>query len=240
MKHLSKLFGLLFLIAVVLTACSSRQATRFVAMPEGEFTYNLPCKIINIHPEKEGPALLFLWLHGGVKVRSAHDLFRENHLDYCDADDMIVDYLRRNNMKAIALFPICYKAVNPECITWKECYDDVKHIIDDYVGKGLVDPRRIYLAGSSDGGRGTWDYASAHPDVFAAAISMSCSSPVHVDIPVFFYNTSDETDCRSRVDSLVAKGSKIVAYRYCPEYKHGGDAAECTDSVLKKFFNYTK
>ena len=209
------------------------------AMPEGEYNCNLPCRIISVHPEKEGKAVLFLWLHGGVKVRSAHDLFMENHFDYCEADDIIVNYLRKNNMKAIAILPICYKAVNPKCISWDECYDDVKHIIDDFVEKGLVDRRRVYLAGSSDGGNGAWDYASAHPDVFAAAIAMSCTDVKETSIPVFFFNTSDEPDSTEAVEALTRKGCPI-RYRHCPEYTHGGDAAECTDELLRTFFGYSR
>lgn len=35
-------------------------------LPEGESTYNLPCKVVNIHQEKEGISILFIWLYGGV------------------------------------------------------------------------------------------------------------------------------------------------------------------------------
>ncbi len=220
-------------------SASGCEDTCAFAMPVGEYNYNLPCRIISIHPEQEGKAVLFLWLHGGVKVRNAHDLFMENHFDYCEADDIIVNYLRENNMKAIALLPICYKAVNPKCISWDECYDDVKHIIDDFVDKGLVDKRRIYLAGSSDGGNGAWDYAAGHPDVFAAVIAMSCTDLKETAIPVFFFNTSDEPDCTAEVEALTRKGCPI-RYRHCPEYSHGGDAAECTDELLRTYFGYSK
>lgn len=59
-------------------------------------------------------------------------------------------------------------------------------MIDDLVDKGLVDPTRIYVAGSSDGGTGTWDYAESYSDVFAAAMPMSCSNPRYTTIPIFF------------------------------------------------------
>ena len=118
-------------------------------------------------------------------------------------------------------------------------YDDVKHIIDDYADKGLIDTNRIYVTGSSDGGRGAWDYAQMHPDVFAAAISMSCSSPRPVSIPVYFFSTASEGDCTARVDELVKQGVDIK-YKYCPDQKHGGDAIECTPELLKEFFAHTK
>lgn len=209
------------------------------AVPVGEYTFNLPCKVVSIHPEQPGRAVLFLWLHGGVHDQPKHTFFAFNHFDCCAADDSILAYLDRHQMKAIALMPICHKATSQECVNWRECYSDVKHMIDDFVNKGLVDPERIYVAGSSDGGRGAWDYAQ-HDDVFAAAISMSCSSPVMTKIPVYFYNTSDERDCMVEVQRLKRDGSNIVEYKYGPDYKHGDDAAECTDAMLKRFFRHRR
>lgn len=209
------------------------------SMPAGEFTYNLPCKVVSIHPEQPGRALLFLWLHGGVNDQPKHSFFTFNHFDCCAADDSIISYLDRHHIKAIALMPICHKATSNQCVHWRDCYDDVKHMINDLVGKGMVDPERIYLAGSSDGGVGTWDYAQ-HSDVFAAAISMSCSSPRHCEIPVFFYNTADERDCTADVEQLRREGANIVEYKYGAHYKHGDDAAECTDALLTRFFSYRR
>ena len=233
---LNRFISLLACVAVILVAA----AQGVTSLPEGEYTNNLPCRLISINPQKPGKALLFLWLHGGVHDRKSHDLFREaNHLNYCAADDSIVNYLKRHGIKAVAMFPVCHRAVEPNCVDWLDCYDDIKHMIDDLVDKGIVDSDRIYLAGSSDGGAGTWDFASTHPEVFVAAISMSCSMPRQVAIPVFFFSTGHEGDCTERVEPLVRHGAPIQ-YKYCPQYKHGGDAAECTDALLTKFFGLKK
>ena len=224
-------------LAGMLTGCRTQQNTA-LTMPEGEFTYDLPCRVVNIHTEKPGKAVLFLWLHGGVHDRSKHDLLTKNHLDLCAADDSIVNYLNRHDIKAIALFPICHKAWMSECVVWKDCEKEVRHIIDDYVNKGLVDPERIYLAGSSDGGVGAWDYAAEMNDVFAAAISMSCDEPRMSSMPVYFFGTKSENDCTAQVDSLKQLGCNVY-YKYCPQYRHGGDAAECTEALLKHFFSNT-
>lgn len=226
--------------AIFLCACGTNENTKVVGMPDGVFTYNLPCKVVNINQNLEGKSTLVIWLHGGVKDRAKHDLFEFNHLDCCDADENIANYLQNKGIKSIILHPVCYRAVNPECVTWKECYDDVKHMIDDYVEKGLVDPSRIYVTGSSDGGTGTWDYAEMHPEVFAAAIAMSCGRPRNVnEIPVYFFNTASERDYTHQVDSLKQLGATIE-YKHCPQYKHGGDAAECTEEFLDKFFSHVK
>ena len=242
MKYLYLAAMALLLAACCTNKCNDKcnEKTSEVTLPEGEFTYNLPCKVVYVNADKPGKAILWLWLHGGVHDRPKHDIFyHPNHFDCCDADEYILQYLKESGTKAVALFPVCYKANLPETIKWIDCYDDVKHIIDDYAQKGLIDTNRVYVTGSSDGGRGAWDYAQMHPDVFAAAISMSCSSPRPVEIPVYFFSTASEGDCTARVDELVKQGINIK-YKYCPDQKHGGDAIECTPELLKEFFSHTK
>ena len=52
----------LALVMLMVTACSKSVTT----LPEGEFTYNVPCRVVNINTEKPGKAIVLLWLHGGV------------------------------------------------------------------------------------------------------------------------------------------------------------------------------
>lgn len=208
-------------------------------MPEGEFVYNLPCKVVNIHQEKEGKSLLFIWLHGGVKDKKMHNLFEFNHLDCSAADDSVLNYLREKEIKSIALFPICHKAQNANCVTWIDCYNDVMKIIEDYVNKGVVDSKRIFLAGSSDGGMGTWDFLQKDESVYAAAMPMSCSNPKKTTVPVYFFNTQQEQNCSTQVESLNRHGCNIE-YKHSPAPKHGGDEVECTSAFLDRFFSNTK
>ena len=216
-----------------------RDTVKSQHLPEGEFVYNLPCKVRYIHPEVSGKALLFLWLHGGVKDQKLHDFFIHNHLDNCAADDSIVNYLDRHAIKAVVLMPMCHKAAQTSCVTWRECWPEVKRMIDDYVDKGLVDPSRIYLAGSSDGGRGTWDYVESHPDIFAAAIAMSCEGPRMTSVPTFFFNTNAEPDCSAQAQAMQQRGSNIICYqRY--DGDHGDDAALCDEALLTRYFGFTK
>ena len=112
--------------------------------------------------------------------------------------------------------------------------------MDDYISKDMIDTNRIYLAGSSDGGRGTWDYVESHEEIFAAAMPMSCERPRPCSIPVYFYNTSDEDDCTAVMDSLRAAGYTNISYKRCWDQPHGGDAAECTVEMLDKFFGHRK
>ncbi|MBQ7690370.1 MAG: prolyl oligopeptidase family serine peptidase [Muribaculaceae bacterium] len=207
-------------------------------LPAGTFTYNLPCQVVHIHPEKEGKALLFLWLHGGVTDRKFHSYSTHpNHWDYAHADDDIINYLRKTETKAIALLPMCHKADRLQCVRWQDCYADVKAMIDQYVKSGLVDPKRIYVAGSSDGGDGTWNYVSQHPQVWAAAIAMQCNGPQMTSVSTYFYNSRDEADCESQVNRLKQSGANIIDYEHHPELGHPDDIY-CTAARLAKFFSH--
>ena len=80
----------LALVMLMVTACSKSVTT----LPEGEFTYNVPCRVVNINTEKPGKAIVLLWLHGGVHDYKKHDFFSFNHLDCVDADERILEYLK--------------------------------------------------------------------------------------------------------------------------------------------------
>lgn len=61
-----------------------------------------------------------------------------------------------------------------------------------------IDPHRVYLTGLSLGGRGTWVWAAARPEVFAAAVPVAgwgdeASACAIKDMPVWaFHGDSDE------------------------------------------------
>lgn len=213
-------------------------------MQEGIFTYDLPCKIEYIHPELKGKAMLIFWLHGGVMDRGAHSLLNEsnNHIDQFrnTGYNAISTHLHLNGYKAIYIAPICHKATNPDCVRWIDCAGEIKHIIDDYVNKSLVDSNRIFIAGSSDGGTGTWDMIEQHGDWFAAAIPMSCGRPRMTSVPVYFSSTSKEGNQQAFVDALNAKGCNIQ-YSYYPQENHGGDEKfSCDSEHLTKVFKHIK
>lgn len=231
--------ALLFIVAI--GACSGPKAagTASSGIPEGEFIFNLPCKVIGINQDKPGRSIMFLWLHGGVSDVPKHSFFEFNHLDCVAADDSIVNYLTRKGMKAIALFPVCHQASVEHAVTWYDCYSDVKAIMDSFIDKGLVDTDRIYLAGSSDGGVGTWDFVEHYPDYFAVAISQSCSRPHKTTVPVYFFNTRSESDATEAVKELTDQGCPIY-YKRCPDVGHGGDSRECTEEFLDKYFSYRR
>ena len=256
-QHIMKKFVLfIFSISVIfITSCHNDKTSlandakdtiviHDTMMLNGVFTYDLPCKIEYIHPEQKGKAVMVFWLHGGVMDRTGHSLLNEwnNHIDKWrnTAYNNISAYLNTKGLKAIYIAPICHKAVNPNCVRWIDCAGEIKHIIDDYVNKGFVDPNRIYVAGTSDGGVGAWDMVEKHGDWFAAAIAMSCGRPRKTRVPVLFSSTSTEGDISSDVNSLVSQGCNIK-YEYYPMEKHGGDEKlTCDFDHLEKLFSHVR
>lgn len=236
-------FSLILLVCLSLLSTLSSPAKRtknsMLGCGVDTFTYNLPCKVAYIHPEKKGKAILVVWLHGGVHVQKLHDLRSKNHLDFCAADDSILHYLDKKGIKAVYLMPVCYKANLPKLLTWKDCADDIKCMIDAYVQQGIVDKKRIYLTGSSDGGTGTWDLAERFGNVFAAGLALSCDVAYKVSIPMFWHSTKDDGEYSQLAQELKAKGVRLE-YQYHPNYEHGRDEQICTTAFLDKFFAITK
>ena len=210
-------------------------------MTAGEYIYNIPCKVIVVHPELEGKALLMLWLHGGVHTPKAFTLLDSTSCSrYTTVPDTMKSYFERTGTKAIMLLPVCKHANTTDLQTWPDCWVDVKTMIDAYVDKGLVDKSRIYVSGSSDGGTGTWQYVAQHPDVFAAGIALSSSRyQENTTIPVWWFTTADEADCTEKAKQLKASGIQ-VEYKHCGDAKHGGDQREITDELMDKLLSIKK
>lgn len=209
---------------------------------DGLFTYNLPCKIEYINQELPGKSILVFFLHGGVHDRPLHDLLTtKNHIDQNNrvGYNGTRDYLLNSKTKAIYIAPICHKAVNSNCVRWKDCENDIKRIIDDYASKGIIDENRVYVLGSSDGGVGTWDLIERHPDWFAAAMPMSCKTARYTPVPVYYHSTKSEGDVSGLVNAFNAKGCNIQ-YQYHATVKHGGDEVSCNEENLKKLFSHVR
>ena len=67
------------------------------------------------------------------------------------------------------VFP--FITISPQCpdnTFGSEHYDALKATVDEVSAKYAVDDRRIYLTGNSMGGYGSWGFAMATPELFAA------------------------------------------------------------------------
>jgi len=107
--------------------------------------------------------------------------------------------------------------------------DTFNALLDDVVRKYRVDKRRIYLTGLSMGGFGTWTFATAHPERFAAIVPI-CGGGNPADakkltsLPIWvFHGAKDPTvpvqRSRDMVEAIKAAGGNVKYTEY-PEAKH--------------------
>ncbi len=79
---------------------------------------------------------------------------------------------QRNDFPFVVLAPQC-----PANEDWADKLDNLAALLDDVLKKYRIDPDRVYLTGTSLGGRGTWYLASKHPEYFAAIAPLAAATP---------------------------------------------------------------
>lgn len=170
------------------------------------YVVNLPK---DYDPEKKYPLVFFL--HGAGE--------RGDDLDVA---------MRHGYMKHVreegAEYPFLFVA--PQCPDDKYwgCYTESLTAFLDFICETYpVDKERMYLTGLSMGGTGTWMFAMANPDRFAA-IAPICGSGIYwntgiiKDLPVHMVHG----DC----DDVVPVSNSVEMLTSM--YKHGGTKAELT------------
>lgn len=103
-------------------------------------------------------------------------------------------------------------------------------LVESVMKEYPVDTDRIYAAGFSMGGYGTWNLLMNHPDLFAAGVPMcGAASPTSanlmVNVPVWtIHGAKDPTvpveGSREMVEALREAGSTVVLYTELPEHDH--------------------
>jgi predicted peptidase len=104
----------------------------------------------------------------------------------------------------------------------------VVSIVESLEREFNIDPHRIYVAGQSDGGYGTWDLITKQPGLFAAAIPIcGGGDPEHaarlVKIPIWAFHGDADTAVRvSESRSMIAAITKAGGHPRYSEYKGAG------------------
>ncbi|MSU50586.1 MAG: phospholipase [Opitutus sp.] len=129
--------------------------------------------------------------------------------------------------------------VSPQCpagVWWDD--DAVGALLDEIAAKHRVDARRVYLAGLSMGGYGTWSYAMKNPGRFAAIVPICGGGEpgtvrrtarlrkaelTRLGVWVF-HGAKDPTvpleESQQMVDALKKVGVTDVQFTIYPEAKH--------------------
>lgn len=155
------------------------------------------------------------------------------------ADDSIISYLEQLNEKAIFIKPLCYKANIGHAILWRDCSADVVALINDYIKNGVVDPHRVYVAGTSDGGTGTWDFVHTYQNLFACGIAMSTGYSQKTSVPVYWSTTKSEGNHSLDAQKYQALGC-LVYYEHYSNEPHGGDQKRISKELISKVLMYKK
>jgi len=103
-------------------------------------------------------------------------------------------------------------------------------ILDAVLDEYRIDPARVYVAGQSMGGYGTWDLLMRHPDRFAAGVAVcGAGDPSRADVlaekPIWvFHGLRDNIVPPAGSDEMVAAlreaGSEAVRYTTYPDVAH--------------------
>jgi predicted peptidase len=113
-----------------------------------------------------------------------------------------------------------------------------------------IDPKRVYIAGLSMGGYGTWDLVARRPDLFAAAVPVcggadEATAPKIKDLPVWaFHGAKDTTVKPDRSRNMIAalkKAGGTPKYTEYPDVGHNSwDPAFADPKLYEWLFAQTK
>ena len=108
---------------------------------------------------------LILFLHGSSLRGQNLDLVKEYGPTWVAE--------QRNDFPFVVLAPQC-----SENEDWVNKLDILAALLDEVLKKYRIDQDRVYLTGTSLGGRGTWSLACQHPEYFAAIAPLAAATPI--------------------------------------------------------------
>jgi predicted peptidase len=153
MKRLTLLTVTLLLLSInqnVVAQMQTKQKATIVRKTTLQYLLWLPADYKKVK-HKTYPLLIFL--HGSGERGDSLELVKKN------GPPSFID--NRADFPFIAVSPQC-----PADSRWET--EDLQALLKKLLTKYRIDPERIYLSGLSMGGFGTWSWACAYPDQFAA------------------------------------------------------------------------
>lgn len=213
------MFRLLIAAAIAIPLVSSmaqKPETAFEprTFQDGDFT--LPYRIYvpkDLAPGQKVPLVLFF--HGAGE-RGDNNIRQLHH-----AVPGLFSYVTKNNVPAIIVAPQCPTGKQWVNVPWgglehtmpaepSEAMHAALALLKNCMETLPVDPRKVYVAGISMGGFGTWDAIQRHPELFAAAIPVCGGgdvkeAPKLVGLPIWaFHGDQDQSVKVSRSRDMIA------------------------------------
>lgn len=192
----------------------------YVADDGEKLKYRL-LKPADFNPDKKYPLVVFL--HGAGE-RGADNAAQLIHgmAEFCTVE-------HRQQYPCYVLAPQCPKEQKWADVDWSSDtivypekisrpLDLTMQVVDEMLADAAVDESRVYIAGLSMGGYGTWDALARRPELFAAAIPICGGGSVETvadfkDIPLWcFHGASDNVvnvkKSRDMIAALKAAGGE--------------------------------
>lgn len=165
-------------------------------------------------PEPGKPWPLLLFLHGAGEKGDNLEVLKRQGLPKLLAT--------RQDFPFVVAYPQC-----PRHAYWRN--DLLNEWLDEVLAKVNADTNRVYLTGISMGGYGTWNWAAANPEKFAAIIPICGGGDLNkairlVHMPIWaFHGAKDDvvplTETTDMVAGIRALGGNVELTLY-PHLKH--------------------
>jgi predicted peptidase len=234
MKPLNVFFiGLLLLL--IFQSCGVKRNRFLSKIYQKSGNIALPYNIYYPQAYKKGSKIpLFIFLHG------AGERGNDNKRQLTHIAPMMSSTVVTEQYPAVMLWPQCpendywapvkrfeWVAVNGGDVT--PSMQTLIHLIEDIIKDIHIDNNRIYLAGLSMGGFGTFDLLSRKPDIFAAAVPICggadlSKAKVYKHIPLWIFHGAKDPVVSVRLSDEVAeqlKASGATQVKYTV-YQEGG------------------
>ena len=215
---------LIALLFAVLPSMAEDNIDGFVArVYKNQRRQTLPYRLFTpVAYDKNQKYPLILWLHGaggiGIDNRKQFSKDQYNGTHIWTRPEIQAKH------PAFVVVPQCPDGVS----CWGSWLPVVVEVLDALKSEFSIDPQRLYVAGQSMGGFGTWDLISMQPDLFAAAIPLcGGGNPIRAAslarIPIWaFHGASDTNVPVTESRRMIAAVQKAGGNPRYTEYKGVG------------------
>lgn len=113
---------------------------------------------------------------------------------------------QRTDFPFVVLAPQC-----SENGDWVNKPDILAALLDEVLKKYRIDQDKVYLTGTSMGGRGTWSLACQHPEYFAAIAPLAAANPIiptswnkqMISMPIWAFHGEKDTTAPLKNDEAI-------------------------------------
>jgi len=118
---------------------------------------------------------------------------------------------QREGFPFVVLAPQC-----PQEEEWADNPDILVALLDDIFKKYRIDQDRVYLTGTSMGGKGTWYLASCHPEYFAAIAPLAAKPSIpdawkkqFISMPIWAFHGGRDPICPLKDDEAMINALRM-------------------------------